>query len=125
MTLWVTQMYRRMIMGPLLTKHMTDFTDSRDIKQVKIPPGHPSPNNVETVMKPLGKAMKIGHANKIGEKEALSSFLVNYRDTPHISTGVTPGAMLLRDGYKNYLPRKKASVEKILEARKRDKNSQE
>ena len=40
---------------------MLDFTSKRDIKQAKIPPGHLSANNVETMMKPLGKAMKIGN----------------------------------------------------------------
>jgi hypothetical protein len=105
---------------PFNSKQMADFTTSRDIAQVKIPPGHPAPNNVETVMKPLGKAMKIGHANQIGERETLSSFLVNYRDTPHISTGVPPGAMLFRDGYKTTLPRKKVSNSNIIAARKKD-----
>ena len=40
---------------------MLNFTSEHDIKQVKIPEGHPSANTVETVMKPLGKAMKIEH----------------------------------------------------------------
>ena len=42
---------------PFKSKEMDNLTDSRDITQIKIPPGHPSPNNVETVMKPMGKAM--------------------------------------------------------------------
>ena len=33
---------------------------------------HPSPNNSETVMKPLGKAMKIGHSQNQIETKTLS-----------------------------------------------------
>ena len=86
---------------PFKSKEMDNFTDSRDITQIKIPPGHPSRNNVETVMKPMGKAMKIGNANHKIENETLNSFLVNYRDTPHIATGISPAAMLFRDGCKS------------------------
>ena len=63
--------------------------------------------------------MKIGHANKIGEQETLNSFLVSYRDTPHISTGISPGATIFRDGYKTDFPGKKVSQK----ARWRDINS--
>ena len=54
-------------------------------EQVKTPPWHPSPNNAETVMKPLGKAMRIGYSQNQEEKKTLLSFLVNYRDTPHLA----------------------------------------
>ena len=76
---------------PFNSKEMVDFTSKRNIEQVKIPPGHPSANNVETVMKPLGKAMKIGHLQNKNENETLHSFLINYRDTPHLSTGAAHG----------------------------------
>ena len=33
---------------------MENFTKNKNIEQGKTPPGHPFPNNVETVMKPLG-----------------------------------------------------------------------
>ena len=62
---------------------MEEFTQQRSIEQVKIAPGHPAANNVETLMKPLGKAMKIGFTQKNSEDESLQSFLRNYRDTPH------------------------------------------
>ena len=34
-----------------------------------MPPGYPSPNNAETVMKALGKAMKIGYSQNLREKK--------------------------------------------------------
>ena len=78
-----------------------------NIKKVKIPPGHPSANNVE--MKPLGKAMKIGHLQNKNESETLNSFLVSYRDTSHLSTGVASAHMLFRDGYRYNLSHKSVS----------------
>ena len=57
---------------PFNSNEMKTFTDNRNIEQVKTPPGYPSPNNAETVMKPLGKAMKIGYSQNQGEKKALS-----------------------------------------------------
>ena len=99
---------------------MKTFTDSRNIEQVKTPPGHPSPNNSETVMKPLGKAMKIGHSQNQIEKKTLSSFLVNYRDTPHFVTGVAPAHMIFRDGYRSNLQHKVLSEKEIKAARQRD-----
>ena len=106
---------------PFNSKQMADFTTTRGIEQVKTAPGHPGPNNAETVMKPLGKAMKIGHANQVSEKETLSSFLVGYRDTPHASTGVSPGSMLLRDGYRTQFPQSKLSDSAVVDARSRDR----
>ena len=85
---------------------MENFIKNRNTEQVKTPRRHPSPNNVETVMKPLGKVMKIGLSKNQGEKRPLSSFLVNYCDTPHAATSVFPAQMIFRDGYRGNLPHK-------------------
>ena len=86
-----------------------------------MPPRYPGTNNVETVMKPLGKAMKIGlHTTTKSEKEILNSFLVNYRGTPHLSTGRAPGGMLLRDRFKYAFPGKTIGQSEIRSARGRD-----
>lgn len=105
---------------PFNSKDMEEFTRRRNIEQVKIAPGHPAANNVETVMKPLGKAMKIGLNNKASETETLQAFLQAYRDTPHPSTGATPGAMIFRDGYCSNLPRQQLNSEDVERARKSD-----
>ena len=97
-----------------------NLTSKRDIKQVKIPPGHLSTINVETVTKPLGKAMKIGHFQNRNETETLNSFLVNYRDTPHLSTGVAPAHMIFRDEYRSNLPHKSISEEIVVSGRDTD-----
>ena len=56
---------------------------------------HPAANKIETVMKPLDKAMKIGNMQNLPETP--SAFLTSYRDTPHVLTGVSPAHMLLQD----------------------------
>ena len=104
---------------------MKEFTDNRCTEQIKIAPGHPAANNVETLMKPLGKAMRIGNAEECSENESLQAFLTNYRDTPHPSTGIAPSAMIFRDGVRTNLPRKSLDPEEVETAREKDKKSKE
>ena len=47
---------------------MESFTKNRNIEQVKTTLGPPFLNNLETAMKPLGKAMKICQFPNQGEK---------------------------------------------------------
>ena len=75
---------------PFDSKEMAKFAPNRNIEQVKTPPGHPAANNVEIIMKPFGKVMKIGNMQNLPQQETLSAFLTSYRDTPHVSTGVPP-----------------------------------
>ena len=110
---------------PFSSKEMDAFTQQRDISQVKIAPGHPAANNVETIMKPLGKAMKIGFNHKADEKETLHSFLQSYRDTPHPSTTISPASMLFRDGYRSNLPLRHASNKDVESARAIDADNKD
>ena len=87
-----------------------------------MPLGYPSPSNAETVMKALGKAMKIGYSQNLGEKKILQSFLVSYCDTPHFATGVAPAHMIFQDSYRSNLPHKSLSEKEINLARLRDKD---
>ena len=89
---------------PFNCSEMAEFGKNRNIEQVKTPPGHPAANNVETVMKPLGKAMKIGNMQNLPEQETLSAFLRSYRDTLHVSTGVPSAHTLFRDGFETTCP---------------------
>ena len=77
---------------------MENFIKNRNIEQVKIPTGHPSPNNAERVMKPLCKVIR--------ENGTLSSFLVNYGNTPNFATCVFPAQMIFLDRYWSNLPHK-------------------
>ena len=49
---------------PFNSNERAKFAKNRNIDQVKTLPGYPAANNIETVMKPLGKAMKIGNYAK-------------------------------------------------------------
>jgi len=71
------------------------------VEHEKAFPYHPQANPVESFMKPLGKAMKIAHHEKKNKAQALNEFLASYRATPHSSTGIAPGDILLRHGYGN------------------------
>ena len=97
------------------SKEMLNFISKRDIKQVKIPPDHPSANNVETLMKTLGKAMKIGHFQNRNQAK-----IFNYKDTSHLSTCVVPAHMLFRDEYRSHLSHKSIIEENELSARNTD-----
>ena len=86
----------------------------------KIPPLHPSSSPMETLMWPLGKTIKIAHLHHQPEKKALENFLQNYRDTPHLATGVSPAAMMFRDDKQTHFPRKPITKEEFIKARNRD-----
>ena len=81
-------------------------------------------NNVETVMKPLGKAMKIGMNNLASETDTLQSFLqsflLTYRDTPH-----PPGNMIFRDGYRSDFPQRSLSADRIIQPQRLDASLKE
>ena len=105
---------------PFNGQKMADMAKRRDVALETIPPTHPNGNPVETFMKPLGKAMKIGNFNKVPEEETLNAAIKTYRQTPHPSTGMPPGNMLFRDGVRDGLPRKVALEEDVIEAREKD-----
>ena len=78
---------------PFNSNEIAKFAKDRNIEHVKTPPGHSAANNVETVIKPLGKAMKIGNVQNLPEQGTLSAFLTSFRDISHVSTGVPPTHM--------------------------------
>ena len=73
-------------------------------------------------MKTLGKAMKIGQFQNQGEKGTSPSFLVNYRDTSHFATGVSPAQMIFGEEYRSNLPHKSVSDQGINTSRIRVQN---
>ena len=99
---------------------MHNFATERNITPQTAPPLHPSSNPVETFMRPLGKAMKIGRQHGISEKECLGNLLRNYRQTPHPATGIPPAAMLFRDGQRMDFPRRTATEEEVKRGREID-----
>ena len=86
---------------------------------------HPQGNPVEKFMRPLGKSMKAAHFNKQNKDEALNQMLSNYRATPHPSTGLPPGDVMFRSGYKKDFPRQTTGAKLIKESLKKDQAKRE
>ena len=70
-------------------------------------PYHPQANPVEAWMQPLGKCLKIAHRNRQDLRKAIRDLLIAYRSTPHSSTGLSPGEMFFRHGFRGAFPNKK------------------
>ena len=66
---------------PFNLKKMNEFAAQNSIELQKIALPCLSSNPVETLMRPLGKAMKIVHMNKENKKDTFELLLNNYRDT--------------------------------------------
>ena len=76
-------------------------------------------------MRPLGKCMKAAHNEKVDKKRALNDMLSSYRATPHPSTGIAPGSMMFRSGYKKDFPRSSIDEETITKALHSDRDKKE
>ena len=111
---------------PFNSESFREFLDKKGIKHEKVFPYHPNSNPVETLMKSLGKAMKIAHDKSEPLDKALRDFLAIYRATPHISTGIAPGDFLLRHGYEDSFPKNQIPDDmETEEAQQRDQQARE
>ncbi len=59
---------------------------------------------VERFMKPLQKAIPTAVLEKKDWKRSIYKFLLNYRSTPHTTTGKTPSELLFNRNIQNKLP---------------------
>ncbi|CAB4023777.1 Transposon Tf2-9 poly, partial [Paramuricea clavata] len=92
--------------GPQFTSHeFKSFLHSCGIKHRLITPYWPAANaTVERFNKTSGKAVKAAHAEGRNWKQELPKFLMMYRATPHISTGVSPAELFFGRRIKTKLP---------------------
>ena len=75
------------------------------IHHQKITPLWPQANSeAENFMKPLTKAVRAAHAEGRDWKKDLYRFLLNYRATPHNTTGIAPSQLLFNRTIKTKLP---------------------
>ena len=92
-------------MGHRLTaQHSKSFQTADGIRIKHIPPYHPQANEAECFMKPLGKAIKIALNTKQPIQQTVTNLLQLYRTTPNKATGLAPGDMMLRGGYRSQFP---------------------
>ena len=83
----------------------SEFANAYGFRHRRITPLHPMSNaTAEAFMKPLVKAIKTSNVQGQNWKSALSKFLLNYRSTPHPSTGVSPGELMFNRRMKTKLP---------------------
>ena len=94
----------------------------KGIEHIKTFPYHPQANPAETFMKPLGKSMKSAYHRKADKEVALKQLLTSYRSTPHPATGESPGAIMLRSGYKTEFPHHQLSEESVTAAFQQDQH---
>ena len=92
--------------GPQFTSHeFKTFLKSCGIKHRLITPYWPAANaTVERFNKTLGKAIKAAHAEGRNWKQELPKFLMMYRATPHLSTGISPAELFFGRRIKTKLP---------------------
>ena len=70
-----------------------------------ITPLWPQANSqAESFMKPITKAIKLAYCEQRNWKKKIYRFLLNYRLTPHCSTGYSPAELLFNRKIKNKLP---------------------
>ena len=67
-------------------------------------------------MKPLGKCLKIASRNHRDKETAIRELLLAYRTTPHPATGLSPGEMLFRHGFRGAYPNRKACTDEAFDA---------
>ena len=93
---------------PFNSDGFAKFSADRGITHIKTYPYHPQGNPVENFMRPIGKCMKSAHYSRDDKTRALNEMLSSYRATPHPSTGLAPGNIMFRSGYKKDFPRTSA-----------------
>ena len=80
--------------SPFSSKEMSEFCRKYGVKQKFSPPFHPCSNGeAEINVKTFKRAMKCYQGADISE--GLQLFLMQYRNTPHCTTGKSPSEMLL------------------------------
>ena len=103
--------------GPPFTSHdFLAYMEGIGVQSDPSYPYHPQANPVETWMKPLGKCLKIASRNHRDKETAIRELLLAYRTTPHPATGLSPGEMLFRHGFRGAYPNRKACTDEAFDA---------
>ncbi|XP_014662077.1 PREDICTED: uncharacterized protein K02A2.6-like [Priapulus caudatus] len=84
----------------------SDYARHKGFKHRKITPLWPLANaEAERFMKTVKKSIKAAIAERKTWNQELHSFLLNYRATPHSSTGIPPATLMFGRAIKTTLPR--------------------
>ena len=73
------------------------FLTANRVKHILCSPYHPSSNGAaERLVQTVKQALKAGCQKGVLFEQALASFLLQYRTTPHATTGVPPSSLFLQ-----------------------------
>ena len=90
-------------------RYLPNFSD---ICHQPILPKWPRANGlVENFNKPFLRCIVTAHIEQTNWRQALYSFLLNYRATPHCTTGIAPGEMLFGRQMRTKLPHVAVAVD--------------
>ena len=112
--------------SPFNGQEFHNCSTKRGIKIKASYPSHPQGNEAECFMKPLKMAIQIGLEKRRPIQEIIDELLHDYRSTPRPASGLTPGDMMLRCGYRTKFPQQPNPTEKqIREAKICDNHRKE
>ena len=90
---------------PFLWHDFQNYLATNGIEHRKITPYWPQANShVERFMRTIEKSVKISHSQGKNWKHDLCRFLLDYRTTPHATTGKAPADLLFNRQIRNRLP---------------------
>ena len=90
---------------PFASEEIKVYMEEKGIKHSRITPLWPQANSeAENFMKPVTKAIRAAHADGRDWQKDLYQFLLNYRATPHSTTGFAPSELLFNRKIKTKLP---------------------
>lgn len=90
---------------PFQGKDFAKFSEVKGFHHRKITPCWPQANSeAERFMRTMGKAIRTAHADGKNWRRELNQFLLNYRATPHSTTGISPAELLFNRAIKTKLP---------------------
>jgi transposase InsO family protein len=90
---------------PFQSKEVKDYLRTHGIHHHCVTPLWPQANGkVEGLMKYMGKAIRAAWTEGRDWQRELFAFLMNFRTTPHLSTGVAPAEMLYKRVIRSTVP---------------------
>ena len=91
--------------APFNSQNFKEFVTKYGFQHHRVTPFHPQANGTaEAFMKPLVKALKTASTDGFQLRQGLCNFLLNYRSTPHPSTGRSPAEIMFGRKLKTKIP---------------------
>ena len=84
--------------GPqFVAEEMRQFLATNGVKHLRSAPYYPATNGAaERLVQTVKRALKAGHERGVPLEKTLATFLLQYRTTPHATTGVSPASLFMR-----------------------------